>query len=58
MRGLSPQNVARAELLERLVDDYDERCMKGHLDGLQPLALLEYLILNPAVDTGVSGPSS
>ena len=32
------------ELLERLVDDYDERRMKGRLDGLPPLALLEHLM--------------
>ena len=32
------------ELLERLVDDYDERRMKGRLEGLAPLALLEHLM--------------
>ena len=32
------------ELLERLVDDYDERRMKGRLEALEPLALLEYLM--------------
>jgi HTH-type transcriptional regulator/antitoxin HigA len=31
-------------LLERLVDDYDERRMKGGLDALEPLALLEHLM--------------
>ena len=32
------------ELLERLVDDYDERRMQGHLQALEPLALLEHLM--------------
>ena len=32
------------ELLERLVDDYDERRTKGSLDVLHPLALLEHLM--------------
>ena len=32
------------ELLERLVDDYDERRMKGRLQSLDPLALLEHLM--------------
>ena len=32
------------ELLERLVDDYDERRMKGHLEVLDPLALLQHLM--------------
>ena len=32
------------ELLERLVDDYDEWRMKGHMEGLQPLALLKHLM--------------
>ena len=32
------------ELLERLVDDYDERRMKGRLQSLNPLAALEQLI--------------
>lgn len=32
------------ELLERLVDDYDERRMKGRLEALEPLALLEHLM--------------
>lgn len=32
------------ELLERLVDDYDERRMKGRLQALEPLALLEHLM--------------
>jgi len=32
------------ELLERLVDDYDERRMKGRLEVLEPLALLEHLM--------------
>ena len=32
------------ELIERLVDDYDERRMKGRLQALDPLALLEHLM--------------
>ena len=32
------------ELLERLVDDYDERRMKGRLQPLDPLELLEHLM--------------
>lgn len=32
------------ELLERLLDDYDERRVKGSLDALEPLALLEHLM--------------
>jgi len=32
------------ELLERLLDDYDERCMKGRLETLDPLALLVHLM--------------
>ena len=32
------------ELLERLVDDYDERRIKGRLDVLPPLALLQHLM--------------
>ena len=32
------------ELLERLVDDYDERRMKGRLEALEPLTLLEHLM--------------
>jgi HTH-type transcriptional regulator/antitoxin HigA len=32
------------ELLERLVDDYDDRRMKGRLKALEPLALLEHLM--------------
>jgi HTH-type transcriptional regulator/antitoxin HigA len=32
------------ELLERLVDDYDERRMKGRLAALEPVALLEHLM--------------
>jgi HTH-type transcriptional regulator/antitoxin HigA len=32
------------ELIERLVDDYDERRMKGRLEALAPLALLEHLM--------------
>lgn len=32
------------ELLERLLDDYDERRMKGHQEALDPLALLEHLM--------------
>jgi len=32
------------ELLERLVDDYDERRMKGRIEAMQPLALLEHLM--------------
>lgn len=32
------------ELLERLVDDYDERRMKGRMETLEPLALLEHLM--------------
>ena len=32
------------ELLERLVDDYDERRMKGRMEAMQPLALLEHLM--------------
>ena len=32
------------ELLERLVDDYDERRVKGRLESLEPLALLEHLM--------------
>ena len=32
------------ELLERLVDDYDERRMKGPLEGLEPLVLLKHLM--------------
>lgn len=32
------------ELLERLVDDYDERRMRGRLEALEPLALLEHLM--------------
>ena len=32
------------ELLERLVDDYDERRMKGGLEALEPLTLIEHLM--------------
>ena len=32
------------ELLERLLDDYDERRMKGRLESLEPLALLGHLM--------------
>lgn len=32
------------ELLERLVDDYDERRMKGRMETLEPFALLEHLM--------------
>ena len=32
------------DLLERLVDDYDERRMKGRLEALEPLALLAHLM--------------
>ena len=32
------------ELLERLVDDYDERRMTGRLEALEPVALLEHLM--------------
>lgn len=32
------------ELLERLVDDYDERRTKGRLEALEPLGLLEHLM--------------
>ena len=32
------------ELLERLVDDYDERRMKGSVEGLEPLVLLKHLM--------------
>ena len=32
------------ELIERLVDDYDERRMKGPMEALEPLALLEHLM--------------
>ena len=32
------------ELLERLVDDYDERRMRGRLQALKPLDLLEHLL--------------
>jgi len=32
------------ELLERLVDDYDERRMRGGLEALEPLGLLEHLM--------------
>ena len=32
------------ELLERLVDDYDDRRMKGCLQTLAPIALLEHLM--------------
>ena len=32
------------ELIERLVDDYDERRIKGRLQALDPLALLEHLM--------------
>ena len=32
------------ELLERLVDDYDERRMKGRLQVMDPLALVEHLM--------------
>lgn len=32
------------ELLERLLDDYDERRMKGRLETLEPLALLVHLM--------------
>lgn len=32
------------ELLERLVDDYDEQRMRGRLKGLAPLALLKHLM--------------
>lgn len=32
------------ELLERLVDDYDERRTKGRLEALEPLALLRHLM--------------
>lgn len=32
------------ELLERLVDDYDERRMRGGLEALEPLELLEHLM--------------
>ena len=46
--ALSDQRTAEEErlieLLERLVDDYDERRMKGSLEVLEPLALLEHLM--------------
>ena len=32
------------ELLERLLDDYDERRMKGRFEALEPLALLGHLM--------------
>ena len=32
------------ELLERLLDDYDERRMKGRFETLEPLALLGHLM--------------
>jgi HTH-type transcriptional regulator/antitoxin HigA len=32
------------DLLERLVDDYDERRMKGRVEALDPLVLLEHLM--------------
>ncbi len=32
------------ELLERLLDDYDERRMKGRLNPLEPLDLLKHLM--------------
>ena len=32
------------ELLERLVDDYDERRIKGSFEAMPPLALLEHLM--------------
>ena len=32
------------ELLERLVDDYDDQRMKGRLETLEPLALLGHLM--------------
>jgi HTH-type transcriptional regulator / antitoxin HigA len=32
------------ELLERLLDDYDERKMHGQLEALEPLELLRYLM--------------
>ena len=41
---MTAEEERRAELLERLVDDYDERCMKGHLEALEPLALLQHLM--------------
>ena len=38
------EEVRLIELLERLVDDYDERRMEGRLQALEPLALLEHLM--------------
>lgn len=32
------------ELLERLLDDYDERRIRGRLEALEPLALLRHLM--------------
>lgn len=37
------------ELLERLVDDYDERRMKGRLEPLKPLDLLKHLMEEAAL---------
>ena len=40
----TPEDNRLIELIERLVDDYDERRMKGRLEALEPLALLEHLM--------------
>ena len=38
------EEVRLIELLERLVDDYDERRMKGRLAEMEPLAVLTHLM--------------
>ncbi|MFN7923737.1 MAG: hypothetical protein U0Q16_26785 [Bryobacteraceae bacterium] len=40
----TPEDDRLVELLERLLDDYDERRMSGRLEMLTPLALLEHLM--------------
>jgi len=40
----TPEEERLVELLERLVDDYDERLTKGRLDPMEPLALLKHLM--------------
>lgn len=40
----TPEEDRLIALLERLVDDYDEQQMKGSLEAMEPLALLEHLM--------------
>jgi HTH-type transcriptional regulator/antitoxin HigA len=40
----TPEEERLVELLERLVDDYDERRTKDRLQALDPMALLQHLM--------------